>query len=236
MGIPTLKERLRRSLPLPVLSYLIEIRQAFRYRSRRSYAQFAEDVLIDALLPEARGVYVDVGAAHPIRGSNTYRLYARGWHGINIEPNPFSLWLFTVRRPRDLNLNCGIGEPGDQTYYLFSNPAYNTFDTARRDEIVLEKKAILLGTRKIALRSLRDIIKESGYTHIDLLTIDTEGYDLAVLQTNDWDAVSPKAVCVEVWGFDVECPYANPIYPFLTERGYRLHSVLGYSLLFKRVR
>jgi len=38
--------------------------------------------------PQGRGFYVDVGAYQPQSGSNTYKLYLKGWSGITIEPNP----------------------------------------------------------------------------------------------------------------------------------------------------
>ncbi|MEI9928867.1 MAG: hypothetical protein WDN44_15790 [Sphingomonas sp.] len=49
---------------------------------------FGEDVLLGRLLKTASsGTYVDVGANHPIEGSNTYRLYRQGWTGLTIDPN-----------------------------------------------------------------------------------------------------------------------------------------------------
>ena len=54
-----------------------------------SYAQHGEDVIIWRALGErAAGFYVDVGAFHPRYDSVTRALYARGWRGINIEPQP----------------------------------------------------------------------------------------------------------------------------------------------------
>ena len=52
-----------------------------------SYSQNQEDVVLFRLvelIPE--GIYVDVGAAHPVLDNVTYALYKAGWHGLNIEP------------------------------------------------------------------------------------------------------------------------------------------------------
>ena len=55
----------------------------------RSYSQFGEDALVNSLFRNKKyGIYVDVGAYHPILYSNTYALYRRGWRGFAIDPNP----------------------------------------------------------------------------------------------------------------------------------------------------
>jgi FkbM family methyltransferase len=73
--------------------------------ARLSYAQEGEDVLLDRLLAkQTDGFYVDVGAHHPKRFSNTHYFYMRGWSGINIEPNPVVVGSFRQMRRRDINL------------------------------------------------------------------------------------------------------------------------------------
>jgi len=74
------------------------------------------------------GFYVDVGAHHPKRFSNTYRLYRRGWRGLNIDANPGSMTLFQNVRPRDINVEAAVSStPRELTYYIFNEPALNTF-------------------------------------------------------------------------------------------------------------
>ena len=55
-----------------------------------SYSQQAEDLSIQRYFGEEKmnGFFVDVGAFDPIKYSNTYLFYKKGWRGINIEPNP----------------------------------------------------------------------------------------------------------------------------------------------------
>ena len=92
------------------------------------YSQFGEDIIISKLLKKSKGVYVDVGAHHPKRYSNTYLLYKRGWRGVNIDANPHTIKLFTTARPRDTNVCVGVGaSEGELSYYAFSDPAVNTF-------------------------------------------------------------------------------------------------------------
>ena len=95
------------------------------------YSQEGEDLLLDRLLcGQNKGFYVDVGAHHPARFSNTYLFYKRGWCGINIDAMPGSMQNFDKVRPRDINVECGVASvAGTLMYYRFNEPALNTFDT-----------------------------------------------------------------------------------------------------------
>ena len=99
------------------LYFLVHLKGMLTHRFvRKHYGQWAEDVIIDSLTAGKRaGVYVDVGAYHPFHYSNTYLLYHRGWHGINIDPNPSAIMLFNWHRKRDINLNLGVSDiPGEK--------------------------------------------------------------------------------------------------------------------------
>src|SRR5215470_18597307 len=97
-----------------------------------SYAQEGEDLILERIFEgKTAGFYVDVGAHHPKRFSNTYRFYRRGWCGINIEPNPDTLALFNRSRKRDINLAVGVAaQEGELVYFMFNEPALNSFDRA----------------------------------------------------------------------------------------------------------
>jgi hypothetical protein len=59
--------------------------QFFDSYATKSYSQEGEDMILQRMFGEKKhGFYVDVGAHHPRRFSNTYSFYRRGWSGINI--------------------------------------------------------------------------------------------------------------------------------------------------------
>ena len=93
------------------------------------YSQEGEDILLSRIFGEqAEGFYVDVGAHHPRRFSNTYLFYKRGWRGINIDALPGSMKVFQKFRPRDINLELAVSEREQVlTYYMFNEPALNGF-------------------------------------------------------------------------------------------------------------
>lgn len=60
-----------------------------------AYSQEGEDLVLNRIFGEqATGYYVDVGAHHPFRFSNTAIFYKKGWCGINIDPLPGSKFCF----------------------------------------------------------------------------------------------------------------------------------------------
>ena len=93
--------------------------------------QEGENIILERIFAKkSKGFYIDVGAHHPIRFSNTLSLYNRGWSGINIEPNNEVINSFKKLRPRDLNLNMAVShEKNSKDYYLFEDPALNTMDS-----------------------------------------------------------------------------------------------------------
>src|SRR5262245_11707880 len=52
--------------------------------------------------------YVDVGAAHPVRLSNTYNLYRLGARGILVEPDPMLARRLRRARPNDIVIEAGV--------------------------------------------------------------------------------------------------------------------------------
>src|SRR5690554_4255676 len=132
------------------------------YYCRETYSQEGEDLLLKELLKHKdRGFYVDIGAYHPIKYSNTYYFYKRGWRGINIEPMPKSNKIFNLIRPNDLNLELGISSSGARmTYYIFDNHLVNTFDEDLALERVNNSKYKLIRKELIAIDKLSSILEK----------------------------------------------------------------------------
>lgn len=168
--------------------------------ARLSFSQDAEDLLLEVLLGgQGEGFYVDVGAHHPVRFSNTYLLYLQGWRGIAIDANPTFGPLFRRRRPRDTFVCSGISdERTNLPFFEFKEPALSTFDP----EIAAQRDASVWGVptkRLVPVATLADVLEASmeDDQEIDLLTIDCEGFDMRVLRSNAWARFRPRCVVVE---------------------------------------
>lgn len=194
--------------------------------ANKIYSQEGEDIILSEFFPNKKdGFFVDIGAHHPMRFSNTYMFYKRGWRGINIDAMPNSMKAFEIKRPRDINLEMGVsGKEGEMTYYMFDDPALNGFskdlskerDTNSNFEIVEERKI-----KTYPLSNILDKYLPKGQK-IDFMSVDVEGLDLMVLKSNDWKKYSPSVILVESIGYDLESIMKEPIYLFLREKEYKI--------------
>jgi len=168
---------------------------------RGSYSQYGEDLIIDDLLGRKNsGFYVDIGAYDPHTFSNTKRFYKRGWTGINIEPSPAGYRRFVANRSRDTNINEGVcGEDGYKRYYEFFPAFLSTFSAERASQCLCDGYS-LTGTQVLPVRRLAAILERHAEEkrRIDFFSIDTEGLELQILQSNDWARFRPTLICLEV--------------------------------------
>lgn len=182
-----------------------------------SFSQFGEDLVIDAILGSPPdGVYVDVGANDPSILSNTQRFYRRGWRGVNIEPNAALCDELERQRPGDVNLNIGVAsEAGTLIFYRMEPSTLSTFDSGAVKDNLAHPGACLAEEVSVAVQPLSQVFDEhlEGRA-VDFLSVDTEGLDLAVLQSNDWVRHRPRLVVVEVaWS-------GSEIADYLQQQGY----------------
>ncbi|MGH8218252.1 MAG: FkbM family methyltransferase [Steroidobacteraceae bacterium] len=180
---------------------LLRMKTAARVRlGHPSYSQEGEDRILSRIFDGQRtGFYVDIGSHHPFRFSNTYLFYRRGWRGINIDAMPGSMVVFKRHRQRDINLEMGIASSAGQSiFFLFKEPAFNTFDRALAQKRVSDGCA-LLGERIVEVRPLREVLDRylDPHQRIDFMSIDVEGLDLSVLESNDWFRFRPHFLMVE---------------------------------------
>lgn len=171
---------------------------------KKTYSQYGEDLIIDKLLDfKKRGVYIDIGAYDPFRFSNTNRFYKKGWRGINIEPDNERFKKFLKFRPRDINLNIGIGLSNKKLkFYIFQPDTLSTF-SKRESETIQKLGFKLIEEKYVDVRRLDFIInKFLEEVKIDFMTIDTEGGELKVLKSNNWSKFRPHIICIESFSFE----------------------------------
>ncbi|MFB8790194.1 MAG: FkbM family methyltransferase [Potamolinea sp.] len=181
------------------------------------------------------GFYVDVGAHHPQRFSNTYYFYLLGWKGINIDAMPNSMKLFHKTRPKDINLERAISDIRQTlTYYAFNEPALNSFckdlaDTYRKlnYELAFEKEI-----QTYTLSQILDEYLPLNQT-IDFLSIDVEGLDYQVLNSNNWEKYRPAVVLVEdLQQASIDEANQSKVACFLREYNYVLYCKTANTLIF----
>ncbi|WP_022668285.1 FkbM family methyltransferase [Desulfospira joergensenii] len=151
-------------------------------KKRESYSQHGEDKLIYQLLKKMDlhdTFYVEIGANHPIKISNTYLLYKKGMRGIVIEPNRDLLCLFDIVRKEDIRLNIGVGPSACVQEFLMTDAhARNSFGKNMEH---MQKNSIEVCSKvHVPVLTLDDVMKNFS-RKVSFLSIDTEGMELEIL-------------------------------------------------------
>lgn len=175
-------------------------------------------------LPEA-GFYVDVGAYHPRAVSNTALLHDAGWRGINIEPNPVMAEYLRKLRPGDVTLQQAAGTPRRTADLLFFGDwaSSNTLDPDFGEMIATDQNVPVQRSIPTEVVPLRDVFAEHvpSSVVIDFLSVDVEGMDVEVLESNDWGRYRPSIVAVEDLTLRLEEPAGSAAFRLLHDEGYR---------------
>lgn len=204
--------------------------------SRQSFAQEGEDLVLARLLDGVEsGYYIDVGSHHPFRFSNTYLFYQRGWRGICIDPLPGSKYLFEKYRPRDIPLELGVSlTRGEMQYFMFNEPALNTFDATLAYEMDGLRSYRILGKKVIQTLPLSEILDKyiNKGQAIDFMSVDAEGLDLQVLLSNNWKLYRPKFVIAECLNTNILQLGDDPLVSFLASVGYLPNAKTGNTVIF----
>jgi len=123
-----------------------------------------------------------------------------------------------------VNLELGIGpEQGELTFHLFDEPALNTFDPVYAEEVKSWGTRTFLGTRTVPVETLAGVLDAHACDRVvDLLSVDAEGFDLAVLRSGDWRRHRPRVVLTEALEQDLESLLETPLHRFMREQEYTL--------------
>lgn len=203
------------------------------------YSQEGEDMVLNRIFENKKeGFYVDVGAHHPKRFSNTYFFYRRGWRGINIDAMPGSMDLFDEDRPLDVNLEIPVSDKDEiLTYYIFNEPALNGFSKELSDSRNGLRQYKIIDTKELRTRTLASILDEfmPAGQKIDFLSIDVEGLDFQVLNSNNWNKYRPEIVLIEVLGTTFDQIIDSETTTYMQKNGYVIFAKTFNTVFFKRV-
>tara|TARA_X000001036_G_scaffold439799_1_gene492385 strand:+ start:1600 stop:2349 length:750 start_codon:yes stop_codon:yes gene_type:complete len=219
--------------------FLNKIFSTFKYR--KSFSQGSMDLILQHIFKDKKnGIYVDVGCQHPIKNNNTYLLFKRGWHGINIDLDKTNIELFNFNRPNDFNFNEAISDKVEELdlYFFHQKSPINTLDVnvSNKQESKIEKKF------KIKTNTLTNILERTPIKNIDVLTIDIEGFELKALKGLNFDKFRPNIIIAEFLDLKAhkwEIPYNNfeniynsDLYKFVISKNYKLVNWVNGDLVF----
>jgi FkbM family methyltransferase len=176
--------------------YLIQELWEKKYHS---YSQLKQDLeVLQHYGFKRNGYFVDVGANDGILLSNTFLLEkGYGWHGICIEPIPNIFNELVFRRPGSHNVQKACYSNNNQRI-VFSVTKDNLF-SGITSSINCHKSA-LEGSQEIIVDTitLETVLMENNAPlFIEYLSLDTEGSELEILLSMNWDKYSFGIIHVE---------------------------------------
>lgn len=166
-------------------------------------SQLLQDVFALTIADDRERTFVEVGAARPRELSNTALLQdAYGWTGVLVEPNPKHVSQLISRAVNERvsvepfavgpvgrvtmvdadELSAVVDAPSDPTHAAAREAALRAGRTFEVDRIPLR---VLLEKRFASPR------------RIGFLSVDVEGAEVSVLQSNDWSSWSFWAIALE---------------------------------------
>lgn len=199
------------------------------------FSEYKQDVFLDqeVFSGKEHGVFVEVGAGDGVKFSNTYFFeQSRNWRGLCIEPRPVEFEKLIGNRTCACEKLCISNSGQPEKFVEFTGNWLPMLSGIERNFYEPHQLKIEEGmgqtqhnhqkiVHEMPSSSLRDLLDKHGLTEVDYCSIDTEGSELEVLESIDFDRVSIRV-------FTIENNYGNTeINEFMKGKGYELVSEIG---------
>lgn len=201
-----------------------------------SFAQNQEDVVLFRLTKLiSKGIFVDVGASHPILENVTYALYLEGWRGINIEPMPREATLLKELRPEDENLEVAVGrEIGEIN--LYEAPLENRGATTSDVETVNRYRSTgqVFTEFVTPMITLDSVLARFEPRAVHIVKIDVEGFERDTLLGANLKNHQPWVLVIEATKPNSTIDASSEWEPLVLEAGYDLVLFDGLNKFYVR--
>ena len=205
------------------------------------YGQYEQDKYLDKLFKKkSNGVFVDIGAHDGVTFSNSlFFEKERNWKGICVEPIPE---IFAkLNEVRDcVKINGCISEKTGIENFLRVRGEFvdtemlsglvNNYDPRHLERI--DREINQYGGSKeeieVTCYNINKILQENQFNPIDFFTIDTEGNEMSILKTIDFDAFDIDILLVEN-NYQTE-----EMNQFMTSKGYKRIKKIGHDEVYRK--
>jgi len=194
-----------------------------------SYSMEGEDLILASLFRNAdKGNFFDIGSSEPIRNSNTYFFYKKGWRGVAVDGRDLSIeWEKTRPGDRFVQSLLGDSDSGVMDYWIFPDPTMNTVDVDTAVRYASRFSSSDVRQTSVPIQRAYDVYNENcdGKAGSDaspphLVSIDVEGFEMSVLRgllepNPSW---RPAILVVEVKLFNFLQPLENGVTDYLINK------------------
>lgn len=200
----------------------------------KQYSQDGQDIYLQNTFfkDKTDGFYVDIGAHDGISLSNTYIYEKLGWSGICIEPLPEIYNLLTLNRScKCINgVVSDINTPYVDFCYIKGAPEMlsgiiENYTEKHKLRIIEECKARGSSKQKIKVKNY-NFSEVINNVNINFLDIDTEGNELNILKTVDYNKYNIQVIAAE------DNIGTGELQSFLISKGFNYITRVGGDCIF----
>ena len=166
-----------------------------KYGPARNSAGVEEWIVRDFFGGRRGGVFLDVGANHHQRFSNTYYLETElGWSGVAIEPQTEFADGYRQYRPRTTFVPLFVSDVSDLTATLYVTPN-SLWASGSRDSLEMMGRTAV--ARSVKTTTLDDILDRLEINRVDFVSMDIELAEPKALAGFSIQRFTPALVAVE---------------------------------------
>jgi FkbM family methyltransferase len=210
-----------------------------RSDSECSFSQSGEDRIIKFLfdvLEIQQYRYLDIGAHHPRRLSNTYLFYTLGGSGVLVEPNPCWTSLIAQVRPRDFCLNVGLAGHARSgvPFYVMKSDTLCTFSKQEAERMVSECGEEISEVQNLDVLAPETVLSAHFSEGLNLVSMDVEGLELEILEAFDLQRYRPEVFCIETISYAINGAgvKSSELTEFMAASGYMVFADTFINTIF----
>ncbi len=190
------------------MSFLSRIARHFSKPPRLSYGLNELDWKLEKFLEFNRGFFVEAGANDGVTQSNTcYFERNRRWRGILVEPIPHLAEACRRNRQKSCVENVALvplgfqGKTIQMQYCNLMSVVEGAMKTEEEADAHVARGCSVQGIEShmltVPVKTLSQILDEHRVKHVDLLSLDVEGFELSALKGLDFSRHRPTHMLIE---------------------------------------